>query len=259
MRRGFTLIELPAVRKGKCEAFTLIELLVVVTIIALLLAIGAPAMTRALALTNINRCASNMHQFAVASTAYSTHNNGRFAGPNWGGLTQGFATHLKGWLYSGNQASQLEHLKTGLLWPYIGSYEVYRCPIDPSNPTNVPNPTCNTRTITSYCTNGSVCGYGHFTLSKGDSGLNEYMDTWRLIDFYPTDIIMWEPDETKGGGWWWDGSNYPHEGITWRHLDRGMVTCADGHAEWLLREDYYDLCTSGRTRLWNWPGSVSGH
>ena len=73
-RHGFKLIELPAVRKGKCGAFTLIELLVVVTIIALLLAMVSPAMKRVILLGKINQCKMNLHQMGNATAAYSADN-----------------------------------------------------------------------------------------------------------------------------------------------------------------------------------------
>src|SRR5262245_2430022 len=41
-RRGFTLIELPAVSKQKCAAFTLVELVMVLVLIGLMAALAAP-------------------------------------------------------------------------------------------------------------------------------------------------------------------------------------------------------------------------
>ena len=76
-RTAFTLIELPAVRKGKCEAFTLIELLVVVAIIAMLLALSSPFAGRALILARQIKCGSNQHQIITAQLTYAAENRGR--------------------------------------------------------------------------------------------------------------------------------------------------------------------------------------
>ena len=74
------------------------------------------------------------------------------------------------------------------------------------------------------------------------------------------DVIFWECDETKAGGWWWDGSNFPWEGITHRHFNKASIACADGHVEWLTREDYYVLGTRTpwKNRLWCTPFSTNG-
>ena len=95
-KQAFTLIELPAVRKGKCgaftliellacqpkpgakrrrrqaqSAFTLIELLVVIAIIAVLAALLLPAMKNARERALAIMCSSNMHQIAVAMRSWS--------------------------------------------------------------------------------------------------------------------------------------------------------------------------------------------
>ena len=77
-RRGFTLIELPAVRKGKCEAFTLIELLVVVAIIALLIGILAPGLSRIKGLARTTTCLSNLAQMNRAIEMYTSQHRQQY-------------------------------------------------------------------------------------------------------------------------------------------------------------------------------------
>ena len=73
---GFTLIELPVVRKCKRRAFTLIELLVVVAIIALLVAILLPALNQARGIAEQAVCGHNTHQHALAFVMYDQDYDG---------------------------------------------------------------------------------------------------------------------------------------------------------------------------------------
>jgi len=237
------------------RGFTLVELLVIIAIIAILLAILTPSVTRALEITEMLRCASRMRQVGLATIGYAGNHGERLPGPNW------LLASSRGWLYSNTQMSDLAHVEAGLLWPYLQSHDAYRCPADEAgDPTQLPHYPNNSRAITSYCMNGSVCGYGG--REKVSAGGYVYWDTYKTTDFDPTDIIMWEADETTDAkGWWHDGANYPWEGITRRHTDRGNASCADGHAEWILLKDYYEMGSSsspGPNRLWNRPGSLTG-
>ncbi len=76
--KGFTLIELPVVRKCKCRAFTLIELLVVVAIIALLVAILVPAVQMAKEQANRAVCATRLKGADTACFLYANVNKDRY-------------------------------------------------------------------------------------------------------------------------------------------------------------------------------------
>jgi|SRR5579872_3508620 len=60
------------------KAFTLVELLIVIGIIALLIAILLPTMTRAREYTNQITCLSNLRQVGIALDEYIVENNGSF-------------------------------------------------------------------------------------------------------------------------------------------------------------------------------------
>ncbi|MEE8386414.1 MAG: hypothetical protein V3S01_10905, partial [Dehalococcoidia bacterium] len=63
-----------------------------------------------------------------------------------------------GWLYAWPDSGwELEHLQRSLLWPYVNSYEGYRCPGDIGPPYYRPD-SCHQ--ITSYGMNGSACANG---------------------------------------------------------------------------------------------------
>ena len=233
------------------NGFTLIELLVVIAIITLLLAVGTPSIRHTMDFAGLIGCASNFRQVGLAFQGYTADNSGKLPGPNWR------KSNGKGWLYSNLQMDSLEGLESGLLWPYINEYSIYRCPDDDTDPETVPNRPNNSRVITSYCMNGSVCAYG----ARAYDSSTGYWDSYKWIDFDPMDVVLWETDETRSGGWWHDAANFPWEGITGRHLDRGNTVCADGHAEWMLVDDYYKLGANsapGPNRLWNTPGTWDG-
>ena len=74
----------PDTLTGDCDmrtrnAFTLIELLVVVSVIALLLALLLPALTKAKEAAQILGCGNNQRQLLIALTTHASDNEGNFA------------------------------------------------------------------------------------------------------------------------------------------------------------------------------------
>ena len=68
-----------ASRGGQAKAFTLIELLVVIAVIALLVTLLMPSLREAKDLARIATCASNLHQWGLATAMYTTDDeNGSF-------------------------------------------------------------------------------------------------------------------------------------------------------------------------------------
>jgi hypothetical protein len=162
----------------------------------------------------------------------------------------------KGWLYDAALNSppdptrapwatnQVGAYKTGLLYPFINSPAVYRCPADRTN-----KPTFRSRAqkMSSYLMNGSVCSFGG--VSPGSH---------KASSFDPQAIIYWQALETNPGDFN-DGSSSPAEGITKLHSFGTTVGVVDGHIEYLKTVEFYRLANvPGKNRLWCNPNSRDG-
>jgi prepilin-type N-terminal cleavage/methylation domain-containing protein/prepilin-type processing-associated H-X9-DG protein len=115
--------------------FTLIELLVVMAILSILMALLLPAIQSGKEKGQQAQCMQNLRQFGLAYAQYNNDFDGMFPPePGWQGDTMAYIR--TSWItYDANSnitsggATQLQ-IRQGLLWTYLNSYEVYKCPGD---------------------------------------------------------------------------------------------------------------------------------
>lgn len=114
------------------HAFTLIELLTVVAILALLVAILAPALNHAMAIAMAAECMTQLHHVGLAMTQHLVSNEDRFPGlwgPPWTGPEEWQHTWMGKEVFTRCPSPISQE---GILAKYLGGVEnarkLYRCP-----------------------------------------------------------------------------------------------------------------------------------
>ena len=121
------------------KGFTLVELLVVISIIALLLSILMPSLSRARESGRRVVCLSNQRQLSLAWVLYTQNNNDYFCSPDPAEKknTEDYKYSWLGWNYETSKYLYLENwtlddwsnaIQEGKLWKYTQNEKIYRCP-----------------------------------------------------------------------------------------------------------------------------------
>ena len=202
-----------ALRTRQRAAFTLVEMLVVIAIILLLVSLLLPALQRIEAMTIKINCIHNMRQLTQAWLQYTADNNGRLIG---GGTSRSWDWDKDG----ANGGNTVAGITSGLMWPYLNTLKVYRCPAD------------YTTHLRTYSVNFYLCG-------ECDSWPNcsPFLITRSVGIKKPAQtFVFFDENDTRGynmGGWVAD-NNCPDSWTDFVpnfHISWDNLSFADGHIE----------------------------
>ncbi len=183
---------LPALRRS---GFTLIELLVVISIIALLIAILLPALSKARETALFAICKSNQRQLVTASLTYAADNNAV--------LPASMAQRAAGNTFPNYVNYRTNHMRD-LMYPYyLPTADMFACPLGPDEE----RATLNTR----YINTANVLG--------------SYNLLWNYENsFWPIDVVRTMDDADSAHLLVSDAMNFSQTAWVSPHVEGGLAS-----------------------------------
>ncbi len=225
-----------ALRRSSGQAFTLIELLIVIAIIAMLVSILLPSLTKAKQMAKNTMCLSNLHNFALAAQIYAETYDGTYPISNYSKFTSTFTIYAWDFITS-IDANGNTTIKSGLLWQGDDAKKAQQCPSFEGAANWLSDP------YTGYNYNTSYIGRGMGTSSMTPASLEDVRR--------PSDTALFGDGEYGSGANkfmrapWGNPADGGHHGKKsfdngfsgryagtqgYRHLERTNVAFCDGHA-----------------------------
>ena len=217
----------------RSKGFSLVEVLVAIGILAILMGILIPSISKVRAAAATSTCMNNQRQLVMAVIMFTRDHEDHLPNTGW---SHG---NTDNWAYSDAQPRTYvqSEVERGQIWKYVNNYQAYRCPRDigPWAGTSFNN-------LASFCLNGACTAYGgSVAVPAGSTNPSDFVGL-SILRFKSEDVVFWELCPTAGGtNGAGDGTNYPSEGVTARHKRGTVISHMDGHVDLLPADD-----TSGR-------------